>query len=247
MPLSKPEPDYQKLVKALAFPDTTSETLIECINACLLGSCADGTPPMLHLATTYANPKAVELLLTKYKDKVDVNAYDSGQTPLICAVMAQSEEIIYQLLKCGADVNLPSMGYRGASGNTPLHVASYHGAIASADILVKNGANLDPANQFGLTPLHAAVCSGEFEMVRHLWEQGAELNTFDTASKTPLSDAESLAKEYKDRGPLDLSSNYKNIADFLRNPPQESRERRACALADREAMAEQRPSCSLSL
>ena len=44
------------------------------------------------------------------------------------------------------------------SGDTPLHIAAAGGYDGVAQLLVKNGANVNAVNKEGWTPLHAASC-----------------------------------------------------------------------------------------
>lgn len=55
------------------------------------------------------------------------------------------------LIKYGAKVNVCS--YKGYS---PLSVASFHGYIVVLQVLLKNGADIDKADEQGMCPLHIA-------------------------------------------------------------------------------------------
>jgi D-alanyl-D-alanine carboxypeptidase len=49
------------------------------------------------------------------------------------------------------------VGARDRKGDTPLHLAAYQGDLASAEVLIKNGAQVDARNKRGVTPLIRAA------------------------------------------------------------------------------------------
>jgi ankyrin repeat protein len=86
------------------------------------------------------------------------------------------------LLERGADLN-PVMW----DDETLLHVAIHWGRIASAEWLLKKGADPNTARGKNLwTPLHQAASRGNARIVSSLLEHGANPNSRDGDGKTPL-------------------------------------------------------------
>lgn len=77
----------------------------------------------------------------------DVNAEQSGQTPLLAA-MKESPVIVNELLRAGADPN-KLCGYQG----TPLMAAVQHTSIPGALLLLAAGANVNAEDPLGRTAL----------------------------------------------------------------------------------------------
>src|SRR5947209_7329218 len=76
----------------------------------------------------------------------------SGQTALVVAVTARSEDWTAFLLNNGADPNLS-----GESGDTPLIAAARVGYEDAVGWLLGQGAKVDGTNKMGETPLIIAV------------------------------------------------------------------------------------------
>ncbi len=72
-------------------------------------------------------------------------------------------------------------------GNTPLHLAIFHGHIETARYLIEKGANINARNAEKVTPLWYAASHGNVEAVRLLIENNADLNTQADYKTTPLS------------------------------------------------------------
>jgi ankyrin repeat protein/beta-lactamase regulating signal transducer with metallopeptidase domain len=109
----------------------------------------------------------------------DVNTRSAQlQTALGCAAQQRNVEFIQFLLDKGADVNLTT--YRSYS---PLHHALDTGremdrdkATASAQLLIRRGANVNALADNGITPLDQAVQNRLLEGVRALLDKGANPN-----------------------------------------------------------------------
>lgn len=63
------------------------------------------------------------------------------------------------------------------SGLSPLHVASFMGAINIVIYLLQQGANPDVATVRGETPLHLAARANQTDVVRVLIRNGAKVST----------------------------------------------------------------------
>lgn len=66
---------------------------------------------------------------------------------------AGRESIVNLLIEKGANVHAESERV----GDTPLHMAAVFGHEKVAEILVRNGANIDVLNRNRHTPLHSGV------------------------------------------------------------------------------------------
>ena len=60
-----------------------------------------------------------------------------------------------------ADVNAAE-----ADGTTALHWAVHRDDLATVDLLLSAGANVEAANRYGVTPLHLAATNGNAAMRR---------------------------------------------------------------------------------
>lgn len=144
----------------------------------------------LHLSVSYAAPSAVQIL-TSYG--ADVNAVDSnGMTPLHMAAGISHKDIVANLIKQGADIN---MGVKN-SGNTPLHMAVVAMAMKTSktledDIrciseLLERGAEPDVVNNAGMTPLQEACSMGNKEIVDLLLRYRANINKLSKSGENCL-------------------------------------------------------------
>jgi cytochrome c2 len=78
---------------------------------------------------------------------------------------------------------------------TPLHKAALTGQLATAEVLVTEGANANEvAGMLGGTPLHAAAVSGSVEITALLVEHGADVNAAGTQGNTPVHTAADRGK-----------------------------------------------------
>lgn len=119
----------------------------------------DGWAP-LHLASAFAGPDAVKLLLEHGAHAHQVSRNPQRNQPLHAAVtLGDSEETIRLLLEAGANVNATQAG-----GFTALHQAAAAGKLEIIALLLENGARRDARCDQGKRPRdyarergHAAV------------------------------------------------------------------------------------------
>jgi len=122
-----------------------------------------------------------------------------GRLPLHCAVFSGKREIVEQFLKAGADPNKPEIrrsgraGLEDASKSCALSLAAYQGFMDIAQILLANGANVNPRNA-GSTPLYNAALRGDVQMIRWLVKHRADVTmksqpAIGNAPQTPLQAA----------------------------------------------------------
>jgi len=137
----------------------------------------------MHAASGYNKlPRLLELI----KKGADVNARDPfGGTPLMIAAKRGFSNIVSALLENGADPNAtmspptdPKLTY------TALHSAA---EMANNEIviqLIRAGANVNAATEYGETPLISAACFGNNSTVRILLEHGADKSKTTEEFKT---------------------------------------------------------------
>ncbi|XP_062907647.1 BRCA1-associated RING domain protein 1 isoform X1 [Mobula hypostoma] len=78
---------------------------------------------------------------------------------------------------------------RNHKGETPLHIASIKGDVATVEQLLENGANPNIKDNAGWTPLHEACNHGHVKVVQMLLQFGVLVNTPGYENDSPLHDA----------------------------------------------------------
>ncbi|MBI4650359.1 ankyrin repeat domain-containing protein [Candidatus Desantisbacteria bacterium] len=113
-----------------------------------------------------------------------LNGFNDEHTPLLVACRDGHYEIVKELLKAGANVNVTEPTF----GAVPLHKATYNGHANITALLVKqSGININfqgPSN--GYTPLHDALWHGYADCSEILINAGARLDLKGHDGKTPL-------------------------------------------------------------
>uniref|UniRef100_A0AAV2K717 KAP NTPase domain-containing protein n=1 Tax=Knipowitschia caucasica TaxID=637954 RepID=A0AAV2K717_KNICA len=151
--------------------------------------------------------------LDRYKE-VDGRS-DNGQTPLMLAAEQGSLEIVQELIRRGANVNLDDVDcwsalisaskeghlevvkellensayieHRDMGGWTALTWACYKGRTEVCKLLLEEGANPNTTGQqYSVYPIIWAAGRGHSEVVRLLLEHGAKVNCSDKYGTTPL-------------------------------------------------------------
>jgi ankyrin repeat protein len=122
-----------------------------------------------------------------------------GATPLLRAAKAGDAAAVKLLLEHGANPNLPNI-----QGVTPLMAAAGLGSneidtrgrfktqpdmIASIDLLVKAGAEVNAHDNNGQTALHGAALFGYDDVIKDLVAHNADVNAKDKKGMTPLDSA----------------------------------------------------------
>ncbi|XP_051954360.1 kinase D-interacting substrate of 220 kDa B-like isoform X4 [Xyrauchen texanus] len=159
------------------------------------------------------NLAAVKTHLDKFKE-VDGRS-DNGQTPLMLASEQGSLEIVQELIRRGANVNLDDVDcwsalisaakeghvevvkellensayieHRDMGGWTALTWASYKGRVEVATFLLESEANPNTTGQqYSVYPIIWAAGRGHAEIVKLLLEHGAKVNCSDKYGTTPL-------------------------------------------------------------
>jgi ankyrin repeat protein len=173
------------------------------------GPSLDETTPLEvieQLLNAGANPNLQLKLLPPYRNVgadrgVDI-MLSIGVTPLLRAAKALDAPVIKLLLAHGALVNLPNN-----RGITPTMAAAGVGSVdadtrgvyttpdvqqrslASLELLLAAGGEINATESRGQTPLHGAAFWGWNDVVQFLVDHGANLNATDRQGKTPIDSA----------------------------------------------------------
>ncbi|XP_051908753.1 kinase D-interacting substrate of 220 kDa B isoform X2 [Hippocampus zosterae] len=139
---------------------------------------------------------------------------DNGQTPLMLAAEQGSLEIVQELIRRGANVNLDDVDcwsalisaakeghvevvkellensayieHRDVGGWTALMWASYKGRVEVTKELLEHGANPNTTGQYSVYPIIWASGRGHADVVKLLLESGAKVNCSDKYGTTSL-------------------------------------------------------------
>src|ERR1051326_6210499 len=105
----------------------------------------------------------------------------AADLPLVEAVKQGNKEAIRSLLHLHIDVYMPQ-----PDGTTALAWATERADLEMAELLIRAGANINAANDYGATPLWLACTDGNTAMVEKLLSAGANPNLRLTSGETPL-------------------------------------------------------------
>jgi len=177
---------------------------IEAVNS------SDYTP--LCNAINYKNVEIAELLINSGADFSSENG--RSKEALIFAVSHNLYDIVDLLLKKGAVITATG---DGSTNNQVIHVCKN---VAMAELLIRNGADINARNNYGDTPLHwlaGAYISEQYNLIRYLVKKGANINMRNNKDFTPL-DAKGftfnntyLYRELGGRSKLELDSLLKHF------------------------------------
>jgi ankyrin repeat protein len=112
-----------------------------------------------------------------------------GEARLADAVMSGDKEVLRSLPAERANINTPQ-----PDGTTALHWAVRHDDLATADALIKAGADVKAANRYGVTPIALAATNGNPAMIRRLLDAGADPNSANPGGETALMTAARTGK-----------------------------------------------------
>lgn len=100
-----------------------------------------------------------------------LNTVTEAGTPLMAAVRAGEDRIVWYLLTEGADPDLS-----GPEGHTPLMVAAGDGRRRLVQLLLSAGAQVNASDREGYTPVIRAAEQGNLSVVKVLLAAGANVN-----------------------------------------------------------------------
>jgi ankyrin repeat protein len=163
-----------------------------------------GATPLMVVAKSGLR-KGAQLLLQHGAD-VDVQEPVRGQSALMWAISAGHTDVASLLVENGADINVTThmlkadfdfqpmlmQGYtsdvNGTSqgGYTPLLFAALNGDIATARLLLDNGADINHVSESDGSALVVASANGNEELALFLLDRGADPNKYDSNGLTPL-------------------------------------------------------------
>ena len=129
----------------------------------------------LQNAANKGRPDLVKLLVENGADVDARNNY--GQSALHLAARQGHKNIVVYLISKSAAINTRTNGNNiRMMGDTPLHCANYD----IAEILLRNGAEVNAKDKDGVTPLHMAIILGDVELTILLLDNGADIECKDS-------------------------------------------------------------------
>ena len=201
------------LVNAPALTKEDSEAEIhDILTKKSAGFLNDDGQSALHLAAMQNEYMTGDVLRRGIDIDINIRNVD-GETPLMCAVKLDKEEIVALLLKNNANVNLKASD----SGSTCLHIAAAKDKIGIIiQLLLERGADLEATDEMGLTPMCAAALNGNDVATQKLIEHGAKIGNALQYAVT-LANHAFMARLLNPKGP-DFEAFYDASSYGLPNP-----------------------------
>jgi uncharacterized protein len=113
----------------------------------------------------------------------DLGSYSKDGFPLLgLAIFFRHPELARQMIERGADVNARA---RNQAGVMSVHAAATVRDLASLQLLLDRGADVNARQQLGFTPLHSAASNGDEAMIDLLLGRGANAGAKSDDGKTP--------------------------------------------------------------
>lgn len=143
----------------------------------------DDTHTALFLAAYYGHHEIFEWLLDSGAEVNHMSAL--GYTPLMGAIIGRHIDLAEKLILYKADVEAHSSLHR----QTALSEAANTGDIRFVDLLIQNGARINPLPTQFPPLIYATYKLHNHEMVAHLIKLGADVNCTDSYGGTALQRA----------------------------------------------------------
>lgn len=155
--------------------------LLSVVVSFLLSGCAARNEPS-NLARETATETATPMVRAAAAGNIDevralaeaghsLNTLTEDGSPLMAAVRAGQDRVVWYLLSEGADSDLA-----GAGGETPLMVAAGDGDRRLVQLLLSAGAKVNAVDKSGSTPVIRAAEQGNLSVVKVLLAAGANVN-----------------------------------------------------------------------
>lgn len=136
---------------------------------------------VLHAAASSGSLETVSYLLEAGAGVI-INTMDlRNKTPIVCAVLAGSFDMVELLLEHGAKLNP-----KAAWHSTALHAAVRADDLTIVEQLLARGSDVNAQDEACCTPLHYAVERGHLEIIQCLISQGASRDIADIFHVKPL-------------------------------------------------------------
>jgi uncharacterized protein len=123
-------------------------------------------------------------ILTGAALAADTSAVNKSNVPLVTAAKAGDRAAVRSLLN-----GIPEKVIAGPEGTAALVWAVSRNDLEMTDLLLRAGANVKSANEFGATPLYAAAAEAGLPMAEKLLAAGADPNAGLLSGETPLMQA----------------------------------------------------------
>lgn len=165
----------------------TNEGVLNCFKSSLafcleFKTCTDSfTPIRMHFAINSNNDEQVKLLIDQ---KLDLNFYAFGNTPLMLSLLRGNLGVALNLVKAGANL---AIGEKFKWQRKPIHLAANIGDLGLVrEIITRCRSCVHSADAMLFTPLHWAAVKGHLDVVKFLVESDAHVNVRDDRGRTPL-------------------------------------------------------------
>lgn len=150
---------------------------------------------------------------------LDINQPDrNGYTPLTWASIVGGRgnlEFIKILIQAGANLNVPDPQM---SMSSPLHFALANDHNEIAQLLIREGADVNQPNQYGDTPLHSAARRLRVIPLKAILRAGANVDQMNRGGSTPLHLAASGGFTENVRHLIEAGADVNKPADLGRTP-----------------------------
>jgi ankyrin repeat protein len=158
-----------------------------------LNACEEMGVTPLHMAAFYGYLDIVNYLIER---KVNLDALTEENISAIHYSLQNktqhSQEVLFNLVKAGAD---PSLGNEGDF--SALYKAAHRGYHAEVELILSKGMDVNIAlPEYNLTALHGAVKNRDTEMVHLLLSKGADITIRDYLGNLPIDYAKEKQVKY---------------------------------------------------
>ena len=189
MSSSRPHPHCLSAVGTLS----VVQQLVEALDPREIDQTLEDGKTALMLACKIGHPMTAKVLLGAKADptlrELRQPPNSDGFSPIMHAALFGHVECVATVLRhAGQDKALHQALLREHNANhfTALHLAALHGQRRVVQLLLRERAEVDSANDFGETPLHVSSKKGHAQAVCALLASGAGINQTDKRGRTAL-------------------------------------------------------------